>query len=174
MRGPLMRRPAVRLYHVGTSRTHDFHDANDHFSFHRTDYEATQHVPFLKEAWVLSLHARAQLASSADGQVVPYFMLPDLGGGSTLRGFSSWRFRDLNSLLLQAEWRVIGSRIVDMALFYDAGRVTSRRSDLFDGHLKSDYGVGFRIHGRLATPLRVEIAHGNEGLGLVFSARAPF
>jgi hypothetical protein len=153
---------------------HDFHDPDGQFGFHRTDYEVTQHVPFLKETWVLSLHGRAQLATSGDGQAVPYFMMPDLGGGSSLRGFSSWRFRDLNSLLLQAEWRVIASRILDMAIFYDAGRVTSRRSDLFDGHLKSDYGLGFRLHGRLATPLRLEIAHGNEGFGLIFSAKAPF
>lgn len=32
-------------------------------------------------------------------------MLPSVGGGSSLRGFASWRFRDRNSLLLQAEWR---------------------------------------------------------------------
>ena len=152
----------------------DFHDADGAFGFRRMDYEAIQHVPILKETWVLSLHARAQLADAADTQVVPYFMLPSLGGGSSLRGFTSWRFRDLNSVLLQAEWRVIGSRIVDMALFYDAGRVAARRGDLFDAPLKSDYGVGFRLHGRNATPLRIEIAHGNEGFSLVFSAKPPF
>ena len=43
---------------------------------------------------------------TADGQVLPYFMMPSLGGGSDLRGFGSWRFRDRHSLLLQAEWRV--------------------------------------------------------------------
>ena len=63
-------------------------------------------------------------------------MLPALGGGSSLRGFSSWRFRDLNSLLLQAEWRVLANRFLDMALFYDAGRVSARRSDLRVGPLE--------------------------------------
>ena len=101
-------------------------------------------------------------------------MLPALGGGSSLRGFTSWRFRDLNSLLLQAEWRVIANRFIDMALFYDAGRVAARRSDLTSAPLKSDYGVGFRLHGRVATPLRIEFANGNEGLSLVFSSKAPF
>ena len=101
-------------------------------------------------------------------------MLPALGGGSTLRGFSSWRFRDRNSLLLQAEWRVLANRFLDMALFYDAGKVTARTGDLdFDG-LKSDYGLGFRLHGPLATPLRIEFAKGNEGLVLVFSSKAAF
>jgi hypothetical protein len=59
-------------------------------------------------------------------------------------------------------------------VFYDAGKVASRTSDLdFDG-LKSDYGFGFRFHGPIATPLRIELAKSNEGLVLVFSAHAPF
>jgi hypothetical protein len=153
---------------------HDFHDQDGQFGFHQVDYEAIQHVPILRETWVLSLHARAQLADAAGGQTVPYFMLPALGGGSSLRGFTSWRFRDLNSLLLQAEWRVIGSRLLDMALFYDAGRVAASRGDLTEAPLKSDYGIGFRLHGPIATPLRIEFAKSNEGLALVFSAKAAF
>ena len=91
-------------------------------------------------------------------------MLPALGGGSTLRGFASWRFRDRNSLLLQAEWRVLANRFLDMALFYDAGKVTARPKDISLDGLKSDYGLGFRFHGPAATPLRIELARSNEGL----------
>ena len=40
----------------------------------------------------------------------------------------------------------------DTAIFYDAGKVTARRSDLDLEGLKSDYGIGFRIHGPAATP----------------------
>ena len=65
-----------------------------------------------------------------DGQQIPFFMLPALGGGSSLRGYSSWRFRDQNSLLLQAEWRIMVNRYLDMAFFYDAGKVAPRT----DGH----------------------------------------
>ena len=61
-----------------------------------------------------------------DDQQIPFFMLPSLGGGSTLRGFSSWRFRDRNSLLLQAEWRIMVNRFFDTAVFYDAGKVAAR------------------------------------------------
>lgn len=153
---------------------HDFHDRDGQFGFRRTDYEAIQHFPILREAWVVSLHARVEMADAAKSQTIPFFMLPALGGGSSLRGFASWRFRDLNSLLLQAEWRVIGSRFVDMALFYDAGRVAARRGDLTDGPLKSDYGVGFRLHGAIATPVRIEFAKSNEGLQIIFAAKAAF
>ena len=153
---------------------HDFRDTGDAFGFRRTDYEAIQHVPILRDTWVLSLRGRLELANAAEAQTIPFFMLPALGGGSSLRGFSSWRFRDLNSLLLQAEWRVMANRFLDMALFYDAGRVSARRSDLASGALKSDYGLGFRFHSAARTPLRIELAKSNEGLSLVFSSKAPF
>ena len=101
-------------------------------------------------------------------------MLPALGGGSSLRGFTSWRFRDRNSILLQAEWRVLVNSFFDTAVFADAGKVTSRTSDLDLSRLKNDYGIGFRVHGPVATPLRIEFAKSNEGLSLVFSAQAAF
>ena len=45
--------------------------------------------------WVLSLRGKVETTSTRDGnQVIPFFMLPALGGGSSLRGFASWRFRD--------------------------------------------------------------------------------
>ena len=120
------------------------------------EYEAIQHLPILREAWVLSFRGRVQTAFDKDGQQTPFFMLPALGGGSTLRGYSSWRFRDKNSLLLQAEWRMV-NRYLDMAFFYDAGKVAARTSDLDLDGLKDDYGIGFRFHGPFATPLRVEL-----------------
>lgn len=153
---------------------HDFRDSDSEFGFRRTDYEAIQHIPILRETWVLSLHGRLELANAGSGQTVPFFMLPALGGGSSLRGFTSWRFRDLNSLLLQAEWRVMVNRFIDMALLYDAGRVSARRSDLTDEPFKSDYGVGFRLHGPFSTPLRIEFVKSNEGLALVFSGKPAF
>jgi len=102
-------------------------------------------------------------------------MLPALGGGSTLRGYGSWRFRDRNSLLLQAEWRIMVNRYLDMAFFYDTGKVTARTSDLDFDALKHDYGLGFRFHGPFATPLRVDFSHGRESsISFTFSTSAVF
>jgi hypothetical protein len=154
---------------------HDFKDKDDIFGFQTAEYEGIAHLPFLRESWVLSFHGRVQTAFEKDGQEIPFFMLPALGGGSSLRGFSSWRFRDRNSLLLQAEWRIIVNRYLDMAFFYDAGKVTARTSDLdFDG-LKDDYGIGFRLHGPAVTPLRIEIARSRESsFSVIFSSSASF
>jgi len=153
---------------------HDYTDFDHEFGFNQIDYDVIQHIPILREAWVISLHALAETAFPKSGQEIPFFMLPSLGGGSNLRGFSSWRFRDKNSLLLQAEWRIIVNRFFDTAFFYDAGKVGPRPSDLDLNGLKEDYGFGVRFHGPIATPLRIELAKSNEGFSLVFSASAVF
>jgi hypothetical protein len=153
---------------------HDYHDADDTFGFQMVEYEAIQHVPILREAWVLSFRGRVQGATDKDGQDTPFFMLPALGGGSTLRGYSSWRFRDKNSLLLQAEWRIPVNRYLDLAFFYDAGKVAPRMADLDLDGLKDDFGIGTRFHGPFATPLRVELAKSREGLSFVFSTGPSF
>jgi hypothetical protein len=154
---------------------HDFNDRDSAFGFQMAEYEAIAHLPILRETWVLSFHGRVQTAFDKDDQQIPFFMLPALGGGSSLRGYSSWRFRDKNSLLLQAEWRIMVNRYLDMAFFYDAGKVAARTSDLdFDG-LKDDYGFGLRFHGPFATPLRVELAHSRESsIRFIFSAGPSF
>jgi hypothetical protein len=153
---------------------HDFVDHDTDFSFRQVDYDAVQHIPVLRDAWVLSLHGRIETTFISDDEQVPFFMLPALGGGSTLRGFASWRFRDRNSLLMQAEWRVLANRFLDMAVFYDTGKVMDVPKDISWKGLKSDFGLGFRFHGPVATPLRIELARSNEGLVIVFSSKAPF
>ena len=153
---------------------HRFDDPDDAFGFQQFDYEAIQHIPILREAWVISLHALASTTNTAPGQQIPFFMLPSLGNGSTLRGFSSWRFRDRDSLLLQAEWRIMVNRFFDSAFFYDAGKVTAHKSDLDFNGLKSDYGFGLRFHGPVSTPLRIDLAKSTEGLRLVFTTSAAF
>ena len=153
---------------------HDYNDRDGVHSFDRIDGEIVQHIPILRENWVISLHGLVQ-TSPDDEDVIPYFLLPSLGSGSTLRAYPSWRFRDRHALLLSGEFRWIPNRLgLDMALFYDTGKVTPRWDDLSLKGLKSDIGIGIRFHSPLATPLRIELAHGREGLHLVFAGSAAF
>jgi hypothetical protein len=153
---------------------HDYHDKDQQFGFREIDYEAIQHFPILREAWVISLHALARTTSDKDNQQVPFFMLPYVGGGSTLRGFISHRFRADNALALQAEWRIMVNRFMDTAVFYDAGKVAAHKADLDFNGLRSDYGFGVRFHGPFATPLRIEVARSQERLSLIFATTAIF
>jgi hypothetical protein len=153
---------------------HDYNDRDNRFGFRQVEYEAIQHVPILRETWVLSFRARAVTTRDFSNEQMPFFMLPSLGGSSTLRGYSSLRFRDRNSLLLQGEWRIMASRFLDSAVFYDAGKVVPHRSELDLKGLRHDYGFGVRFHGPTLTPLRLEVAKGNEGFVLVVATSAAF
>jgi hypothetical protein len=153
---------------------HDYHDRDDRFGFDQLDYEVIQHIPILRESWVVSLHALSQTTWRKGDQQIPFFMLPSLGGGSNLRGYSSWRFRDSNSVLLQGEWRIMANRFFDSAVFYDAGQVAAHKADLDLHRLQTDYGFGVRFHTPFATVLRIDIARSREGTSLVFSTSPVF
>jgi hypothetical protein len=153
---------------------HDYADRDETFSFRRVDGEVIQHVPLLRETWVLSFRGRVQSTVNDDDRV-PYFLLPYLGSGTTLRGYPTGRFRDRHSLLTSAEFRWVPSRLaLDMAIFYDAGKVAARRADLDFSDMKTDWGIGIRFHAPSSMPLRLEGARGSEGWRLVISSSAPF
>jgi hypothetical protein len=153
---------------------HDYKDNDDEFGFRQVDYEVVQHFPILRETWAISLRGLAQTALTKSGQQIPFFLLPSLGGGHNMKGYESYRFRDRNSLLLQAEWRIMVNRFTDTAFFYDAGKVAARREDFDFNGLTHDYGVGVRFHSPLTTLFRVDLAKSPEGLRLVFAGSAPF
>ena len=152
---------------------HNFADTDQGFGFTQVDYTAIQHVPILRDVWVLSLRGEVQTTQTKDGQTIPFYMLPALGGGSSLRGFASWRFRDRHSVLLSADWRVLANHFLDVAVFYDAGKVVPTTSELNLEGLKTDFGVGIRMHGPMSTPVRIDAAKGNEGLQLIFCRPRP-
>jgi hypothetical protein len=153
---------------------HHYADRDSTYSFDRLDAEIVPHIPILRENWVISMRGRLETTLD-DTDQVPYFLLPALGSGSTLRGYSSWRFRDRHAMLLSGEWRWIPNRMaLDMALFYDTGMVAPRLDAIALHAFVSDVGVGIRFHAPAKTPLRVELAKGSEGWRLVFAASAAF
>lgn len=142
--------------------------------FDRLDAEIVQHLPILRETWVLSGRARLQ-STLGDDDPVPFFLLPSLGGGTTLRGYGNWRFRDRHAFLAQGEFRWIPNRLgLDMALFVDAGTVAATAGRLRREPFVRDVGLGFRLHTPKATPIRIELARGREGLHLVLASKAVF
>jgi hypothetical protein len=160
------------LYQVALHRYTDTDDEG--LSFTRVDTDLVQHVPILRETWVVSVRGRLQSLID-DADQVPFFLLPSLGSGSTLRAYGSWRFRDRHAALFSGEWRWIVSRMaLDMAVFYDTGAVAPRLGAIRWNDFASDVGVGIRFHGPTRTPLRVELAHGREGWNIVFAASGAF
>jgi outer membrane translocation and assembly module TamA len=133
-----------------------------------------QYLPVLKEQWVLAFRALAQTTRADAGQVIPYYLLPSLGGARTHRGYSDFRFQDRHLLLLSGEYRWMPSRVLDMAIFVDAGEVAPERRDLDLTGLKTAVGIGGRFHGPTMTPLRVDLARGDEGFRLHITGGVSF
>jgi len=143
-------------------------------SFRRLDAEVKQFVPILRENWVIALRALASSTSTSAGNDVPVFLMPDLGGSHTLRGYSAWRFRGRSRMLLTGEYRWTAGPFADMAIFLDAGKVAARFSDLDLRGLKTSYGLGVTFHAFERTALRAEIARTREGNSLVLGFSPSF
>ena len=120
------------------------------------------------------LPGRVITSSAKTDQRVPFFMTPSLGSGSSLRAYPTRRFRGEDTLLLQAEWRIMVNRFMDTAIFYDAGKAVEDEGDLDFNNLKSDVGFGFRFHSPFRTLLRTDVAKGSEGYQFVMSVQPVF
>jgi hypothetical protein len=154
----------------------DYRELNDDlYSFRSVEAEVLQLIPILRANWVLALRGLGTVTTLDDAGVVPFFMLPSLGGGSTLRGYPDFRFRDRTRLLMNAELRWTPARFLDMAIFYDAGKVAADYRDLDLDGLKNSYGIGMRLVGIQGYAFRVEVARSREHAArLIFSAGGAF
>ena len=113
----------------------------------RVEAEVLQLIPILRANWVSHCAASPPSPTSMIPAPFPSSLLPSLGGGNDLRGYPDFRFRDRHRLLMNAELRWTPARFIDMALFYDAGKVAARREDLDFGDLEDSYGIGMRMIG---------------------------
>jgi outer membrane protein assembly factor BamA len=135
---------------------------HDQYSFRSLEAEVTQLIPLLRANWVIALRGLTTMTDVDRTEAIPYFMLPSLGGGKTLRGFPDFRFRDRHRLAMNAELRWTAARFLDMAVFYDTGKVAARKSDLDFRNLEDSYGIGMRIIGPRGYAFKVEVAHSRE------------
>ena len=141
------------------------------FSFRRYEGEVAEFVPLGSERAVLAVHGLIVGTQTDAGAMVPFYMAPSLGGGTSLRGYSDFRFHDRNLLLATVEARLGITAHIDFAAFADAGNVAARVRGLdLD---KRDYGVGLRVHARQDTLVRLDLAHGEDGWRLAFRTHDP-
>ena len=161
------------LYRV---RFDDYSERDDDlYSFRSVEAEVIQLIPILRANWVIALRGLATVTDMDDASAVPFFLMPAIGGGSTVRGYPDFRFRDRNRLVMNAELRWTPARFMDMAIFYDTGKVASRREDLDLENLKESYGIGMRIIGLQGYVFRIEAAHSREHAArLLISAGGAF
>ena len=140
-------------------------------SFRQYEGEAAQFVQLLEKDWVLAFHGWVVSTDVPNGNDVPFYLLPSLGGNNSLRSYPDYRFHDRNLALVNAEsrWGIFAH--VDAALFLDAGNVAPRFQDL--DVAKTSWGGGLRLHTDRTTFARFDVAYGAEGWRFVFRTSDP-
>ena len=143
------------------------------YSFQRFEVEVTQHIP-LTPRWGLAAAGWVVGTAAGKGQLVPFYLLPSLGGRNTVRGYEDFRFHDRAATFMSIESRWGIWRHLDAAVFYDAGKVARRVSDLGLNDLKQSVGVGIRLHNNRTTITRLDFAYSNEGWQTAFKFSPSF
>ena len=119
---------------------------------------------------------------------LPFFALPTLGGGRSLRGFIAGRFRDRSAWQGSAEYRfwvlprgfaipyARSFRVerVGLALFADVGSVQDDWHELFRAKVRASFGVGFRLALERAAPFRVDVGFSGDGTEVTAGFALPF
>jgi hypothetical protein len=144
------------------------------YTFRRYEVDASQFVPLFTKRWILALHGREVFSDAASGHVVPFYLMPSLGGKNTLRGYHDYRFHDNDMQVFSGEVRCALFTHLDVAAFADAGKVASRAGDLDVRDLKHSYGAGLRVHNATATLVRLDVGHSVEGWQVFIKVSDPF
>jgi hypothetical protein len=143
--------------------------------FRSVETEVVQLFPILRANWVIAVRGLATITDADAADRLPFYLMPSIGGNNSVRGYSSLRFRGNHRLLLTGEYRWTAARFLDMAVFYDAGKVALDVDELDLRDLKRAYGLGARFHGTHRTVFRLEVARNDAGAWrLVFATGAPF
>lgn len=148
---------------VGAMFAHyDDRDSNV-FDFNQFTLDARQFIPLFRPGSTLALRFVTFLSSEQDQDSrIPFYLQSHLGGSHTIRGYARYRFRGPQSLAASIEYRYDIKRWLEVAPFFDIGKVFKKRSDFGFDHLKNSYGVGVRIKTPSTVLFRVDLAHSSE------------
>lgn len=122
-------------------------------------------------------------SSMGDGYETPFFLRSQLGGGDTLRGYSTGRFADKDLALATLEYRFpvwrhpspISTYQMDGRIFVDAGRVFNDILDEFTfKDMKLCGGFGFRFSSEEDLVFRLEFAKSSEQFSVMFKQSTVF
>ena len=124
--------------------------------------------------------------TQATSGVLPFYVLPTLGGRDTLRGYIAGRWRDRSSWYASAEYRFwvlprgipitrnVRIERVGFAAFYDVGAVAPRWQDIFSSTVSQSYGFGVRIGLERAAVFRLDVGFSPEDINFVAAFGLPF
>jgi hypothetical protein len=144
--------------------------SRDLYTHRLLDVEGQHFIPYFNQTRVVALFARARFAyAGREDRVVPFYLLPTLGGNFDLRGFNQYRFHDNNAFIAAIEHRWYVFTGLEMAVFADGGKTVSEKGHIDFTGLNYSGGIGFRARLQDAIVLRFDIARSREGFRWIWS-----
>jgi hypothetical protein len=148
--------------HWGASYQQGLGSSQLQYAAYETQLEGR--APIVKGSSVLVGEANFQLTREGSGSdPVPFYLLPHIGGSSTLRGYPLDRFYGRNLALLSLEYRIRIHPNFQTLLFFDEGQVFNRTADLSWLNWHRNYGFGFRVWSVNGVVMRLEFGWSTEG-----------
>ncbi|MGD8815565.1 MAG: hypothetical protein PVJ51_00160 [Acidobacteriota bacterium] len=138
-------------------------EETDQYNFWKIDGIIDQYWPYANRTRVFALHIQGTYTFVREGQEVPFYLQPTLGGNDDLRGFERYRFYANNRFYVTLEHRWFSFAGLDMAVFVDAGKVANNARLLYREDMRYDGGIGFRFKFEETVIMRIDQAYGNEG-----------
>lgn len=149
----------------------------DRFRYGRYVAEVRQYLPvgFFPNSRRLALRGRLEQTEPLfDGEAIPFYQLPSLGGQNMLRGFPSNRFQGKGSLVLNAEYRYPVWSNWDAVVFVDSGQVFPELSDVAADRFQWSYGGGLHMLNQKGLSFRFEVAGSPEGVRTILTVDPTF
>ena len=134
----------------------------EQFNFRRFDVIGS-HFLSVASNDVVALRLALSYSNNAPGDRVPFYLLPYVGGGDTVRSFREFRFRDENAGVANVEFRHKVHSMAHVAGFVDFGKVARDWQDINPHHVRHAYGIGLRGGTDDKTYLRLDVARGDDG-----------
>jgi hypothetical protein len=138
-------------------------------SYQQLETAVEQYIPYFNKSRVIALRLGTNTTFAYNGQTVPFYLEPTLGGNDLLRGFARYRFTDANSVLATAEHRWYVTPGLHAALFVEAGKVAPRGTLLNPGHLEYVGGIGLRFTLRDNVFMRIDNGWSREGYRFIWT-----
>ena len=154
---------ASRGFYLAAVATYYFQIDGRRYRFARIDLEAQQYLPLRQGMQTIALRQYVSFTQTGARADVPFYLMQTLGGGRSLRGFSSFRFRDRHAALVNMEFRWQVWLRLDLALFLDSGYVFDDFAALRPGRPEKGYGISFRFRSGRRVVSRLDVARSREG-----------
>jgi outer membrane protein assembly factor BamA len=132
-------------------------------SFNQLSLEGEQYFPYGNKTRTVALRLAAIAVYAREGQTVPFYLQPTLGGNQILRGFERYRFYDQSAVSFAVEhrWHIFSGG--HAALFFEGGKVAPKASQLNFHQLEYCGGLGFRFTIQNSVVMRIDNGVSREG-----------